>query len=380
MKPDWVREHVISGEARPLKIGNVTRALADYWREHRNQHEDSCLRVCTMNLVVVTSEPSGAAGLGARLKELAPNYPCRSVLVVRDPETEGDLTGWLSPTCIPAKEHQAGSEQLIFHAPGGGERIPSLVLPLLRPDLPVFLYWIGGPPFGANFFERLVEGSSRVLFDSATFPFTSALTQVLELVQDRYHCEQAFSDLSWGRLATWRQLVAALFDSPGAREQLGKTRRVEVQFWTPGEVREFAPGPLLMAGWLASRLKWRSSGSLQRADGVWESSLASEGGPIRLRLIPVANPDPELEGRLVGVTLACDGCTFSVHRQEEDLQKMTSVVDGLAVEIDHQLRLQALDEAHLLGREFEQLSRDPVFESSLRSALELGGYREVARA
>lgn len=129
MGPDWVREQVLARGGRPLEPGRSVKALHDFWEEHRHSREDhACRRVSTMTLVVAASQPSLVEGLETRLNELAGLYPCRTVVVVLDPEGSGSVQGWSAGLCHPGKEHQVSSEQPVFYAPGDGEQVPGLVL------------------------------------------------------------------------------------------------------------------------------------------------------------------------------------------------------------------------------------------------------------
>ena len=85
-------------------------------------------------------------------------------------------------------------------------------LPLLLPDLPVFLRWRGLPPFGRAAFEQLVDVVDRLVVDSREWE--DAPAAYAELVP---HFERvAVSDIAWARTLRWRRAIAALW--PGIRE------------------------------------------------------------------------------------------------------------------------------------------------------------------
>ena len=71
------------------------------------------------------------------------------------------------------------------------------------------------------------------------------------------------SDMNWGRITTWREMIAGFFDVPAQRPYLDEIGHVNIQYAiTPGP-REGRHGPvnrtqaLLMAGWLAwGKLLW----------------------------------------------------------------------------------------------------------------------------
>src|SRR5205807_2505103 len=49
------------------------------------------------------------------------------------------------------------------------DRLASAVIPLLVPDLPVFLWWTGTPPLGSRSFGDLLRLTDRLVVDSADF-------------------------------------------------------------------------------------------------------------------------------------------------------------------------------------------------------------------
>ena len=71
----------------------------------------------------------------------------------------------------------------------------SVVMPLLLPDLPVFLRWRGRPPFGDRAFEQLVDLVDRLIVDSREWP--DAARGYGELA--RHFERRGRSDIAWAR-------------------------------------------------------------------------------------------------------------------------------------------------------------------------------------
>src|SRR3972149_6703961 len=88
----------------------------------------------------------------------------------------------------------------------------------------------------------------------------------------------ALSDLTWGRMTTWRGLTAHFFDPPHT-EALDRITRIRVAH--AGSSR--AQG-LLYVGWLAGRMRWRVEQPFIRGDGPWRGTLGDQRG----RAIPVS--------------------------------------------------------------------------------------------
>lgn len=79
----------------------------------------------------------------------------------------------------------------------------SIVLPLLLPDLPVFLRWRGRPDFASPALQQLIDVVDR-LVDSSEWPdLPGAYADLAELF-DRF----AISDIAWRRMLPWRESLA----------------------------------------------------------------------------------------------------------------------------------------------------------------------------
>jgi glucose-6-phosphate dehydrogenase assembly protein OpcA len=116
--------------------------------------------------------------------------------------------------------------------------LPSAVMSLLVPDLPVFLWWQG--PFGeGSLAGELAKLASRVIVDSGECG--------LEGVSAARLMAGSVADLAWAGLLPWRDAVAGLFDGPSEVKALERIAAVDVR-GPENEAR-------LMAGWMRSALE-----------------------------------------------------------------------------------------------------------------------------
>lgn len=338
-----LRSQVGFGTVEVLDSCDVGGSLLRHWESFRHSFGDvPCTRVTTVNLLVMLPEPEDGQGLGELMHDLLCHHPGRALVTVLDADGEGELEGWICHCHSCNRPNQLCGEQLIFRCPGSPDRLPSLLLPLLVPGLPTFLWWRGDPPFGSDLLERLIETSIRVIFDSSRFGLSGGLLQLERLVRDPYHLEQAFSDLAWGRLAQVRERVAALYDGPGGLEELAGLNEVLVE--TAG--KKPTTEALYLLGWLAARLRWRIERPLRSEGRAWVSTLTGPHGSITVRIAPGWCEKGFLRVKMSGQVV------------EQEL-------------------LKGVD---LVARELCLLSRETIFEEALAKALVLTGDREaVAR-
>jgi Glucose-6-phosphate dehydrogenase subunit len=170
---------------------------------------------------------------------LAERHPSRTVVLIPQPEEEEGLEGEVEMDVYPVGEgRRICTETIRIRLKGARAAAPaSVVQPLLLPDLPAFLRWRGLPPFGAEYFEGLVDVVDRLIVDSTEWPDLPASYGSLTGIFDRV----AVSDIAWARTSRWRPQLASLWPD------IAKVERIRVT-GTAAQAQ-------LLAGWLRSRLK-----------------------------------------------------------------------------------------------------------------------------
>jgi hypothetical protein len=174
------------------------------------------------------------------LSGLAERHPSRTILLFPCPDEDEDvLEGEVDFRCFVhgGHEKEVCSEVISIRLCGNRAAAPaSVVMPLLVPDLPVFLRWRGPLPFGAQELEQMLDVVDRLVVDSREWPDAGAdLARLPEMFP-----RVAVSDISWGRTLAWRAGVADLW--PDVRD--AAVLRVA------GPEAE----ALLLQGWLSGRL------------------------------------------------------------------------------------------------------------------------------
>lgn len=170
------------------------------------------------------------------LAGLAERHPSRTLLLFPEPDSDDGLAARVLLECyeVPGSERHLCNEVIELRLRGGRALAPaSIALPLLLPDLPVFLRWRGRPDFGSPVFEQLVEMVDRLVVDSAEWPDVLDSFADLALIFDRV----AVSDIAWRRTQLWREALAKAWPEV--------PRRID------GPPAETA----LVAGWLRSRAR-----------------------------------------------------------------------------------------------------------------------------
>lgn len=167
------------------------------------------------------------------LAGLAERHPSRTILLFPEPDSDDGLAARVLLECyeVPFSDRHLCNEVVELRLRGNRARAPaSIVLPLLLPDLPVFLRWRGQPDFGLPF-DQLVDVVDRLVVDSSEWPDVPGAYGVLDELFDRV----AVSDIAWRRTLPWRRVLARAW--PDLPDRL------------TGPPAETA----LLAGWLRTR-------------------------------------------------------------------------------------------------------------------------------
>ena len=370
-------------------VSSLERELARQ-RRARTAHAregQMVARASVLNLVVFAEREVHARRAARTIAELAFRHPSRAIVLwtdrgrTRRAEAAHDTKTRLRMHCELSEAdevHQVCYEQILVRALGDTyERLASAVIPLLLPDLPVFLWWTDTPPFGGRHFTDLIDLADRLIIDSADFARPDiALPQVAEvcrLGRGRY----GVTDFNWTRLTPWRELVAAFFDVPLMRPYLDAVTGIRIGFTVDADGREVHPSQaLLLLGWLASRLGWHAADALapSEAGGLLFAVGRADGERIAVRVRPRFERDLE-EGDLSGLRIqarrAGRDAEFVVKRVPgTGLVVTTALVDG-AIVTERTLPLRVPTVVDLLGEELTIVGSDRIYEDALKAIVSL---------
>jgi glucose-6-phosphate dehydrogenase assembly protein OpcA len=226
------------------------------------------VRASVANLVVVTpSRASGQRALAA-VEELGARAPSRCVVLIAEPpEGRQGVRSWAR--VVNRRQGQGPEvvwEEVVVQTNVHPSHLSAVVLPLLLPELPVFTWWEGTPPFDQEVFAELTSVTDRLIVDSAAF--ADPLAGLRRLAAAVATLEPAVTDCAWGRLTPWRELLAAPFSGPQLRPALDRIRWLRVDAVEPTAGHQ-------LVGWFASRLGW----ALEEVDQAGDELAATYRTP-----------------------------------------------------------------------------------------------------
>jgi glucose-6-phosphate dehydrogenase assembly protein OpcA len=318
---------------------HILQELADLWvslgKEGQSEGGTGVLRACSMTLVVLAEESDDMMALGETIAALMPEHPARAIVVRLSGAGDRALTERVYSQCwMPfGQRRQICCEQIELTASDASlEDLPSVVLPLAVPDLPLILWCRTSRIVGMAGFYRIGAMARKVVVDSAQVADpVAALLRMAVVSQSGV----LLGDLSWTTLTRWREMLSQVFENQEYLRQLAKIANIRVSF---GEGFEVAAR--YMAVWIAN-------------------ALADVGVEAALAVAPAAAGGPTLR-----VELAGDGLAMELVREEE---RLVITVNGFS----HCTNLPRPNDYALMREELAIVRRDPVFDRTLASAAAL---------
>ena len=397
-----------------VRMEEVEDVLSSLWKmsaDNLRIGANLSVRTSVLNLIICAPDVETAQRVSIILRKLSSTHLSRVVILILDSSENrpNAITAWVTLRCFSVISDLMRHcfEQTTMLASGSSIRfVANIIQPLLKPDLPVYLWWLGDPPDQNDpTFAGLVDLSNRIIVDSTSFFSPEQDIRTLAALFQASP-ESALSDLNWGRLTPWRQLTIQFFDVPEYRPYLAGVDSIEIEHAvaplaapTRTEQGDVSPNPtraLLLAGWLKARLGWTmvSKEYLDTASGTYHWIMERTANlrttrsltPIRSKTGKLGNmasisirPRVQTEMRpgsicLVRLVSKMENkqATFTISREDDLNNVLTSV------ELSHETRPKRTvslaaenNEGELLRDELEILGHDYLFEQTLLEVAEM---------
>lgn len=362
------------GSHAQVDIRSIERELTELWKSAAQGDEEqrgAVTRACTLNLVAVSYGATAQRAVDQAIDRLTGTHPHRAiVLSIEDGGAAGQapIEAWVQAHCqIPAPGRpQVCCEQITITARDTGVmRIPGTLLPLLVSDVPVVVWYPEGEPFGDPLYERLQELADRVVVDTEQFVDPEGGLRRLAALTGG---ATPASDLAWGRLTIWRELIAQCFDAPALAGRLPAIDRVRIAY---GSHCSRVPA-LLLAGWMSARLGWRLVGRSGPTEATILRMARPAGGETLIEVRRSYTAD-ELAAHLASVEIQCADLRVLVGPGDRSGMLLTRIEASGRPALLRSARWQRPDTPDLLAAELRLLNRDTPYEDVLRVTASLIG-------
>jgi glucose-6-phosphate dehydrogenase assembly protein OpcA len=374
--------------AATLDVQAVEHELGELWKQNTgetNVEEDGAvMRARVLNLLVYVASEAALDEVNQVLGEITSAHPCRVIVMLAErDEADQDIEMFVSAHCLV----QAGGdhknlcgEQVTLKARGRFTvELPSAAVPLIVPDLPIFLWWRDAPRLHDQIFADLSRAADRVVIDSADFgrPYEDVL-ELVALLKRRRAEQAAISDLNWARLTSWRTFLASFYDVEDYRAALRSVNRVRIEYVPHSLAPDvIAPKALILAGWLASRLGWQVAPGQSLTQGEQGGAspavvtFEKDGRRVAVEFSGVER-DERMQGWIARLVLSAEdeagSRNFIVLRSEDGRYLETEVTGEGEARSARTLTGGDKTEAELVERELEIISHDRIYEEAITAA------------
>lgn len=354
--------------AGPIPVEQLQQELARGWADVSARIQETTgqppLRASTLTLALIA--PYGPEVNQARemLHQLAAAVPSRAILVVANaPVDEISAEVWAQCTFgTPGPSHCYDVIQ-IDTPESELDAIPNIIGVNRLPELPTFVLWAGPVDFESELFRRVSIAADRLIIDSERFDKPYEVLRDYAMFLGTTSTKTAGSDLAWGRLITWRELMAQSFDSPATARLLPVTSRIEISY----EPRREA-GAILLASWITSRLSCEPlAAERSGATSILTARRSDTGHTITIMLDRVAGTGMGIRAVRLHASAENLQTRVSIRRQAVDRSVVRVETTGMPRQeriVQHPRPVSEM----VIGWELMKFHRDQVYEEALAHA------------
>lgn len=294
--------------SKNIPINQIEAELTRLWEAEGKTNK---IKACLFNLIIYTDEKRRTEYFWDVVHKVIEKYPSRIIFIEGGHPDPNHLEVSVSNLRINKKGALIACDQITIEAGAAmQERVPFTILPLLIPDLPVYLLWGQDPTRENTILPQLLGVANRLIFDaecSKNLPtFSKKVLEQMEAMPGDV------MDINWALTSGWRDVLAQIFASKAKHEQLKRFRSLKIVYndrSTEWIHHRDIPAIYLQA-WLASQLDWK-------ATSITDDTLtyASQEGPVTVQLVPLTREEI-FPGSILSVEFTShDDQCISVQRQ-----------------------------------------------------------------
>jgi glucose-6-phosphate dehydrogenase assembly protein OpcA len=375
-RPDGLRDLALTWSGRALDVGHIEAELGKLRYLAAGQPpggEGFAPRASLLNMVVYAEHEERALQASRVVEDLAGHHPSRALIVAARPSQEdGHIEAELAAHShlSPEVEQQVCCEEVLLRVSGRSARhLHSVIVPLLVPDLPVYLWWTEPLPEETHLLHELMAAADHLIVDTQVLGHhVEGLLRLSRLAGSEPNT--GVGDLSWDRTGPWREMLRQQRGINEMRHHLGSVESVEVRY-ADGRGADHAGQALLFLSWLALELGWDTKAvSGHRPHHL---SIRHEDRTIGLHLRPVQYPAVQ-QGWLVAVKIACRSPTaraLLLVSRTGDPYHITIRTEHRGEAGEEHVRVEPPGQSDLLAMELDVPRRDSEFSRALRNAVPL---------
>jgi glucose-6-phosphate dehydrogenase assembly protein OpcA len=376
--------HTLRWTGDDVDLTTVDHQINELRKDLSRQLDDvSPVVTHVFNLVVYTDSIDLAEQVAGDLASVSRRHPSRAIILIADRwHRESPIDAEVRLMCAPGTRGGPPLcfEQVFVTVQGrAADHLASVVVPLLMPEVPTYLWWPGQPLFGHRLFHRLLASADQLVIDSAQFRSPGdGLNDLARLCSGRY----GVNDINWARLKPWREIIAQFFDAPQLTPYAYAINSISIVFGEgEGDYERSTAGLLLMLGWVASELGMEPETTLDTVATRDVSLSLLRGHSVIDIEVNFRDMGSSAASRLMSIELHAQikdapEAVFVVRRSSDLLHAHVTMRVGTDTEIKRVVALDIKDDPVLLADELAAAGHDHLYERVVEMAARIAG-REV---
>lgn len=360
-------------------LAKVDSCLSElYTRAIEREGAVPTAKAVMLNLVIHAADAGLADIASEHASRVLSTISCRTIIVDLSSaaQAQGASVSLICGISERGDKRLCG-EVIRLYATSGS--VTGAVMPLLIPDVPVYLWVYGEVPPEREDFADLLRVASHVIVDSRTGSETARNLRAVDRLSKAEGGKRIVQDLGWIGIQIWREATAQHFDAPTVRYYLDQITEVTIRYSGSRDRSVPESPPLLFASWLMERTQITPKEVFHSKDEGYRITARQGESPVVVRLTP---EDSELEiGRLLSVHIRCG-------EPETGGAFTTETVSGTELSLTEDCKDVCLppklidvpdpNDAALATIALSSYRRDHVFARSLEIALQILSQAELA--
>jgi glucose-6-phosphate dehydrogenase assembly protein OpcA len=246
------REPIVHENVAPEEIESK---LLKIWEDLAKANK---MRASLFNLIVFNKLSSRTDYFRTIVQKIVDRFPCRVLFISHDPDPSKKYLKTAVSVIAPEGQSTIACDTIDIGVAGPEwERVFSLVLPHLIPDLPVNLLWAEDPSKNHPLFKSLADLSNRIIFDSESEDNLFEFSKTVLSLKEKKGLE--VTDLNWARLEGWRDLLVSTFQAKEHMDDLKNIEEIKIVY--NARETEFVCHlkiqSMYLLAYLSSRLSWK---------------------------------------------------------------------------------------------------------------------------